>query len=395
MSDSKSKNNFKYVQLGSVAMQPMKIRTREGSIFSDRPISPPPKRHESEPVIKKIPSKTTATPPPSSINSTPPPPAASTKVPDRTHLTESLSLLHSTIKQFVPDCGTSDDWVAEFELYCKDEEKPNPVLFEEFCALVYSRTRIGKGNPGHIAVSSCCTYLRYVTLKYKRFAHLPCFKAIQTEAGSIGSLKKAPAADSELIEILKNWFAAGPAEDVIARGGAYLQTISGGRPIDVKRLRGGGMVFSGRDIRSIDWRWTKSIKKAKDAKTVFPPEEIFQKLGPPPFTPEQWKKWGGRDGLLFPFADYTSDLVNMHLKELSKGFSEKLLSTSLRNIYHEVLGVTCENDAAKMARFTPHKGCKSLQSSYMSGRKVSTRCPVRASKKAPAKPAKRVSRRGA
>jgi hypothetical protein len=318
--------------------------------------------------------------------------AAGEKLPARHHLEDGRRALNATIKEYVPDNSTAASWVTEFELFCGGQ--PTNELFADFCALVYYRTRIPKGQPGHLAVSSAATYLRYVTLKYKKYGHHPSFRAVETEAGSLGSAGKAPTAGEDHHNFLRTWFQSGPADELRLRGGAWLQTASGGRVVDVNRVRAGGITWGTKDgkivsIRSLDWKWTKSIKRAKDGKTVFPPPQISDAIGPAPFSVKEWQSWCKREGnLTRPFSEYDTKAINAALRDLSQGFSERLTSTSLRDVYNRLVAEVCDNDATKMVQYTPHRSAKSLQSSYMSGRKISVR-KTTVSKKAPVSEAKK------
>jgi hypothetical protein len=173
-----------------------------------------------------------------------------------------------------------------------------------------------------------------------------------------------------------------------------LQTASGGRVVDVNRVRAGGITWGTKDgkivsIRSLDWKWTKSIKRAKDGKTVFPPPQISDAIGPAPFSVKEWQSWCKREGnLTRPFSEYDTKAINAALRDLSQGFSERLTSTSLRDVYNRLVAEVCDNDATKMVQYTPHRSAKSLQSSYMSGRKISVR-KTTVSKKAPVSEAKK------
>ena len=327
------------VSLGSVSSQPLRIRvpSKEGETF----------------LLHKTPSM-----------------EPKAKLPDRSNLDAGRSLLSAKIKEYVPDTTTAQEWCKCFESFCGDEPH-SAALFSDFCAMVYFRTTIPKGQPGRLEVSSVCTYLRYVVLKYKKYSVLPCFKAIETEAGSLGSQRKAPSACGEHLAKVQHWLQKGPAAKLKLRSAAWMQTTTGGRSIDVNRLRGGGLILENRQVKSVDWKWTKSIKRPSDAKTVFPPRPIRDAVGPAPFTAAQWKLWSGQDGMARPFATFTSAEVNDELEILSEGFDLKLTSTSLRDVYNRLVADFCDNDAEKMKQYTPHKSAKSLSSSYLSGRKVS------------------------
>jgi hypothetical protein len=299
------------------------------------------------------------------------PVAKGEKLAGKDRLEEARSTLAKSIAEFVPDSSTAEGWVAEFERHC--DGPPTAELFADFTALLYLRTKIPQGAPGHLAVSSCYTYLRYVTgpHRYKRFSHLPCFRAVETEAASIGSKKKAPSAGLDHIAVVKDWMANGPNAELKDRSGAWIQTCTGGRTIDVKRLRGGGLQLTkDRTISAVSWLWTKSIRQPKDAKVAHPPQCVRDAMGPAPFSEKQWSEWS-KGGEAFALPKYDSAEVNVHLARLSKDFTEKLTSTSLRDIYNRLVAGHCDNDTSAMVKFTPHKSAKSLDASYMFGRKVS------------------------
>ena len=59
----------------------------------------------------------------------------------------------------------------------------------------------------------------------------------------------------------------------------------------------------------------------------------------------------GKGGVVTqPFAEYDAESINEQLVVLSEGFSEKLLSTSLRDVYNRIAAECCNNDAEKMVK---------------------------------------------
>jgi len=299
-----------------------------------------------------------------------------TKMPCAEAIAEGARLLSDAQKQYVPDGTTQASWITAFETFCEQAGKPKDAVgFADFAAGLYYRYKsIPKGQPGHLEISSVYTYLRYVCKKYKQFTLLPSFKSIETEAASVGCLNKAPRAGTEHREALKEYIHQGPESQIRLRGACWLQCVTGGRTCDVSRLRAGGLEFNqDLSISKLNWRWTKSIKKPSDGKFVSPPKIVFDEMGTAPFTARQWRSWGGKDLMSMPFDSYCSDKINPELKVISKDFSMNLTSTSLRDIYHEVVGEVCDKDPVKMVRFTPHKDPKSLAASYLGGRKTTTR----------------------
>jgi hypothetical protein len=298
------------------------------------------------------------------------------------NLEQARQAMATSIAEFVPSRTTADGWIQEFELF-----HPAGVLAErwaDFCALVYLRTRLKKADLGFLEVSSCATYLRYVTQKYKALASAPCFRAIETEAGSVGPKHKAAAAGAQLVARVVRFF-HDSSKPFVERAGAWMQTTTGARPIDVSQLCGGGATFEPSRLVSVDWRWTKSIKKPKDAKSVDMPPGIAAIVGPPPFSPAKWRKLSG-DGSVRPLKEYSSSSINPFLKELSSGFTEKITSATLRDVYHQHLKEFCGGDEVMMARYTVHRSGKSLRSSYMTATRKKAEPGPRA-KKAPAKKA--------
>jgi hypothetical protein len=296
--------------------------------------------------------------------------------------------LGAAIAAYVPDSTTAEGWVKEFEEYAAsvtpDSPAPTAAHFADFTAMVYYRTTLPHGTKGRLEVSSACTYLRYVVAKYKKFSALPAFRAVETEAASKGAQRKAPSAGDDLVAVLKGWFASGPQElparptllqqkAMRTRLGAWLQTTTGGRCIDVSQLRSGGVKLraGGREgILSVEWRWTKTIKKPVDAKAVFPPPRVNSEIGPMPCSEKQWLIWA-KDPLFRPFEGYCSADVNVELKALSAGFTEAITSTSLRDVYNRLIAEVCDNDQGRMVRYTPHKSAKSIAGSYLVGRTIS------------------------
>ena len=298
------------------------------------------------------------------------------------------ALLDKKIAQYVPSTQTADEWNATFDCYLQERQFSNPAasvasIFEDFCAALYARTtlcHVAKDGSvtrlaGFLEVSSVYTYLRYITMRRRSLAFLPSFRAIETEASSIGAKHKAPKADSTVREILRDWIAQQPKDDAEhrTRAGCWLQTVTGGREVDINRLRGGGVELRTHDassrklfVHSVDWSWTKSIKKSKDSKTCHPPEEAFALMGFAPFTRADWLRWSKKE---FVLGDYQ---VNPSLKELCKvrDIRPILTSTSLRDIYHDIVKEVCKKDPEQMKKYTPHKSSKSLSASYMSSRKT-------------------------
>lgn len=328
------------VKLGAVAMQPLRIHV---------PASPSARKGAAvvtvAPVMGRLPG------------------------PDR--LGVARTRLQDAIREYVPATTTADGWVAEFENFCRNEKGevlPSAELFSDFAAMLHYRCTLEKGVPGRLEVSSVNTYLGYVVKKYKRFALLPAMRAIATKAGSILPQHKAPTACTEHMDRILDWIHMGPADKLMLRGGAWLQCATGGRPIDICRLRGGGLRLQDRVLRTVDWRWTKSIKNAKDAKGVWIHKVIQERVGQAPFSDQQWLSWSGEDKMLRPFEDYTADDINEELETLSHEFDAKATSTTLRDFYNELMRGVCENDTEQMVLYTPHKSAKSLRASYTSGR---------------------------
>ena len=301
-------------------------------------------------------------------------------------------LLEQKIEMYVPSKETAESWIEAFEKFRSDwrlkqsEQGVNrgenlAAEFTDFVAALYSRTQLkdshGHKLPGFLEVASVYTYLRYVSQKYPSVRFMPAFKAVETESSSIGCKNKAPKIDPSCLKKVLMWISQGPAAELKKRAGAWLQCAAGGRVCDVARLRGPGLQLTPeRYPKIVDWRWTKSIKRSADAKTVHPPECVWKKVGPAPFTVKDWTTWSERHE--FPLHDYS---INDELAELSKDFSEKLTSTSLRDVYHEIIDDFCDHDPKKMQAYTVHKSAKSIAASYMSGRRVATAKSNNASQK--------------
>ena len=321
------------------------------------------------------------------------------KLPPIDLLHQAKELQAARIKEYTTEAKSADQWISEFEKFCQPEA-PTATHFEDFSALVYIRTTIPKGQSGHLEVSSVATYMRYIVAKYRKFSLLPCLKAIETEAGSLGASRKAPSIGDDLLNKIKLWMTTSQDDEGLKlRGGTWLQIGTGGRPCDVSRLRAGGILFASRTegtgrqakniitaISHLDWKWTKSIKCTKDAKSVFPPAPVYALLGPAPFTVEDWNRWHKQDMTVRPLANYCSGDVNVELATLSADYTEKLTSTSLRDVYNRLIASICDNNASEMLKFTPHRSAKSISSSYMTGRKLSVKkAPAKSTKKSRAK----------
>lgn len=306
------------------------------------------------------------------------PVAPGERLPPMSVLEEARARLKKTVDAFVPSTTSAASWVSEFEAFAKKRaEETGQSLAEcwpDFVALVYFRTTLKVGTPGYLMISSALTYLRYVTLRYKGLAHAPCFRAVETEAGSIGSLKKAPTADEDLTQKVVQWMQKGPDEKLKVRSAAWLQCSSGGRSIDVARVRGGCLTFKDKNLHCVDWRWTKSIKRGRDAKAVFILPQVQAALGPPPFSEQQWKAWAGQDLMGMPFSKVSNATTNEELAGICQGYDRKLTTTSLRDIYNRIVAAHCDNDPVKMMQYTPHLNAKSISSSYLSGRSTAQKC---------------------
>lgn len=224
-------------------------------------------------------------------------------------------------------------------------------------------------------VSSVHTYLKYVAAgKLYNLRHTDSFRAIETEAGSIGSTRVAPSFNQVQVDSLMR-FIHDPSEESVGRMGMWLQCFGGGRPIDCARMRKNGIDWSVAskpaltdEVRGLIWRWAKNISKAGQAQYCPSTEEAMEVFGPPPLLQAEWNAIAS---VAFPLEKYTSSYVNGILRRLCAGAEPMPTSTSLRDLCHQILAARYSGDAARMVVHTPHRSTRAMQANYISNRPVS------------------------
>lgn len=282
----------------------------------------------------------------------------------------SLQALEALSAKYVPRDSTAQLWVKRYEEYIQG--KDSNEKFRDFTAGLHARSLLIPEDVNYLAISSINTYLRYITKdpRFRRHAHSKYSRAIAAKAGSLGSLQKSPRLTSEMVSMVVVFIREGSMETLKLRAGMWLQMSVGGRCIDVSRLRQNSLEWdaAGTNIRSVHWRWTKSIRQAQHAKVAPVAQAVLSVMGEPPFTSEVWNTWSREDTEGYPLSTYDSALVNIELGKILQDVDPVPTSTSLRDVFHGVLGELCDHDADEMVKFTPHRSAQSLRSNYMDQR---------------------------
>lgn len=285
--------------------------------------------------------------------------------------------LHTLEVRYVPAHTTADLWVSEYDRFIMSEGKgkDSAATWEVFVALLVGRTQIPRGESGHLDFSSVSTYLKYITSanRYRWHESSPPTRAVRTAAAAVGPSHLAPRLCGEHAQRILDYIHFAPAneslEDKMLKAGVWSQLCTGGRAIDISRLREDSFSWEDRVVKATYWRWTKSIRTTQHAKYAPTVEHIRSLIGEPPFTENQWRSWGLKNEG-HPLGTYTASLANSKLKELSQGFSPHATTTSLRDHFHKELAKIFEEDADKMVRHTPHRSSNSLRSNYLNQRKI-------------------------
>lgn len=308
-----------------------------------------------------------------------------------TMLDEARELLKCAKNTYVPSHTQADGWVKEYEKFCSGNTSPEK--WDDFVALLLLRTSFQPEEKGHLHITSAYTYMRYVLQdrRFYRHSFAESTKALETKAGKIGPIRKAPSLGVEHAENILKYIHTGDAADLKLRSGLWCQVATGGRRVDVSRLGQNCMNWTDGFIDSIHWRWTKSIKNPGNAKLCPTLDEVRSMAGPPPFTEDEWIAWCSADAEGCGLSSYSNNAANTKLDELSNNFTERATTTSLRDIFHRILAQVHNKDSNAMVRFTQHRTGKTLQSVYQERRKLSVpkaTAPKKATKKTPAKSGK-------
>ena len=289
---------------------------------------------------------------------------------------ESLSLslrnLDDTIKKYVPPNDTAKEWREIFEQFCEIHPGAREVQWRNFVALLYGRTKLTPKTPGFLLVSSVHTYLKYIAVGDNfllRFTD--CFKAIETQAGSIGTTRVAARiCATEIDRILL--VISDTERPMELRMGFWLQCYGGCRPIDAARIRENGIDWSDEanpslnecdDVQALIWRWAKNIRRGSHTQYCPSVKEVF---GDPPASQKEWRDMCRQKE--YPLEAYSSKAVNDILKELFDDAEVKPTSTSLRDLCHQILKKKFAGVAEQMMVHTVHRSSKSLQAAYLANR---------------------------
>ena len=292
----------------------------------------------------------------------------------------ALQTLQAAVDRYVPGRETAESWQQCFKQF--REMHPGPVedQFQAFTALLYARTKLPADSKGHLLVSSVHTYLKYVCSGESfKLRFQDCFRAIETQAGSVGTTHVAPSINEEQLPRILGYI-ADVKNDPVDRMGLWLQCHGGGRPIDAARIRQNGLDFTTNSseitdhIRGIIWRWAKNISKPGQAKYSPTLKEVLAEFGPPPVDKKSWLEMCKKSD--YPLEAYTSSRVNLLLKEIYKDSSPAPTSTSLRDLCHQVLAKKYDCNAEAMIKHTPHRSTKSMQGNYIANRPKSVSARV-------------------
>ena len=292
------------------------------------------------------------------------------KLLDEEHLPRCRAILLEVKKKFVPSRETADEWREAFETFRRSRAGDSVQdCFDDFAALLYGRTKLKEDEPGKLMVSSVRTYLSYIAsgrLEFLRYGD--SFRAVDTQAGSIGSQRVAPVVSNDQLQTILSYVHSGAAEELKTRLGMYLQCYGGGRTVDVRRLRQNGLEWaeSGVTIDAFIWRWAKNIQGNSQVKYCPTVPEVLALFGSPPVSAPEWRQLCEKDE--YPLEEYDAQAVNAQLAHLCPGSG--VTSTSLRDLCHKVLKEKYGANANKIVVHTPHRSTKALMSTYLG------RCPV-------------------
>lgn len=286
-------------------------------------------------------------------------------------LPSALSILQTAMDRFVPSRETATDWQNCFKQFRELHPGCLEQQWQSFTALLYARTKLPAGTKGALLVSSVHTYLKYVAVgDLMRLRFMDCFRAVETQAGSIGSTHIAPRANAGQVELILAHI-ADPTKEFVDRMGLWLQCHGGGRTIDAARIRHNGIDWTetGGLVRGVIWRWGKNISKAGHTQYSPSLSEVLEAFGPPPVTQEEWKEVCSANE--YPLKEYCSSRVNALLKDICKDASPMPKSTSLRDLCHQVLAKKFDCNAEAMVRHTPHRSTKAMKANYIATRPTS------------------------
>jgi len=289
-------------------------------------------------------------------------------------LPHSIDKLDELIKKFVPSTATADDWREFFQKFRVTHPGPIEDQFKNFTALLYARTNLPPSVRGHLLVSSVCTYLKYIAVKELFFLRSePCFKAIETQAGSIGTTRIAPKLGASSIDCILE-IISDPSRDIVLRLGFWFQCHGGCRCTDVSRVRENAIDWKDNDpsvnqsdeVQALIWRWAKNIRSGSQTQYCPTLAEVTEVFGPPPVTQIAWKQMCAAKE--YPLEGYNSSIVNATLKELFEGAASCPTSTSLRDCCHRILWTKYGGKASEMIAHTVHRTTKSMQATYSANR---------------------------
>ena len=230
-------------------------------------------------------------------------------------------------------------WVQRFARHLDDR----PATDQELRA--FAEPHLERVEDEEIGYRTVFTYMSRA-ISTKPYLKATAFmKVLEQQANLTDGQYRAPECSTEVVAFLhaelKN-----PDINILIRMGLWVQMARGGRRVDASRVT----IDSPRDD-GIYWRAGKNIQKTSSRKNVALPHKILSLLPEPPMTWSEWRAMGG--AATQPLLEvYDIFGVNAHLATYP--FTEKITTESIRDIYHRVVIVACNQDYEEATKYTIH-----------------------------------------
>ncbi len=214
---------------------------------------------------------------------------------------------------------TRDKHIERFEAYLNGRGC-SVQLFKEYIE-PWQRRVVQKT----LDASSLATYSNYLAGKFCVLKGSKTMKAILAQGGHSGGTKRAPRLSPVHRKKLLTYVMSSPV--TVAKAGMWMQIrMSAPRAADVARLLTHHFMP---ERHKAHWAFTKSIRKAADAKTC-------RSLGKckPPFSLKWWQEQGRKHDDQ-PLQEYSSEMCNTIMREVCKCTegTRRPTSTSLRLVF--------------------------------------------------------------
>lgn len=302
--------------------------------------------------------------------------------------TAALELVAANLKKWTADNTTAKYWRLRFSQHLDALNVPSgePAVRQQHvraaminsfaAAYLESPNRIGgkKKKDSDEAIpllaSSKKTYLEYALAGYPKFQDIAIIKGYRQQAAAQKSRKdpKVNCVRLEHVDLIDSKILRNEKDyEEVHRMAMWIQMVSGGRTVDAKRLNPRDVKWElDRFALTITWRDTKASHGHSKPVTV--PMKIVKFIGPPPMSYEAYQALykpeihDAQTEMERDFIPSYDDRVAADMIKKSKIFkdSPNVCSTSVRNIYHELLMFLFGTDDKEAIRYTVH----SEQSKY-------------------------------